>query len=93
MDYAWRDEYFNSEIVTTDAALRKAITSPESGVLNARAGLDFENGFELSVWGRNILDNRDTQTALYVGSFGYVSGQSREPATYGVTGTYRFGAK
>ncbi len=93
LDYAWRDEYFNSEIVTTDAALRKAITSPESGVLNARAGLDFENGFELSVWGRNILDNRDTQTALYVGSFGYVSGQSREPATYGVTGTYRFGAK
>lgn len=92
LDYSWRDEYFNSEVSTGPTALQDAITSPASGVLNARAGLDFGNGFELSVWGRNVLDNRDTLTALNVSSFGYVSSQRREPATYGVTGTYRFGA-
>ena len=93
VDYAWRDEYFNSEVSTGPAALQDAITSPASGVLNARVGLDFGNGFELALWGRNVLDNRDNLTALYVSNFGYVQGQSREPATYGITGTYRFGAK
>ena len=93
LDYAWRDEYFNSEVSTGSDALQDAITSPASGALNARVGIDFGNGFELAVWGRNVLDNRDNRTALYISNFGYVQGQSREPATYGITGTYRFGAK
>tara|TARA_R110000772_G_scaffold11635_3_gene36263 strand:- start:7 stop:2370 length:2364 start_codon:yes stop_codon:yes gene_type:complete len=93
LDYAWRDEYFNNEAPGGSAALQDAITSPASGALNARVGVDFGNGFELSVWGRNVLDNRDNRTSLYISNFGYVSGQSREPATYGITGTYRFGAK
>jgi iron complex outermembrane receptor protein len=97
LDYAWRDSYFNNELApsspASSAALQDAITSPASDVLNARLGLSFESGWDVSLWGRNILDDRSKLTGLYLGNFGYVSGRFREPATYGVTASYRFGAE
>lgn len=93
LDYAWRDKYFNNETSTGSAALQDAITSPASGVLNARLGIEFKNGFELAVWGRNVLDNRDNVTSLYISNFGYVQGLNREPVTYGISGTFRFGGE
>jgi iron complex outermembrane receptor protein len=96
LDYAWRDSYFNNELAPSSpastAALQDAITAPASDVLNARLGLSFENGWDISVWGRNVLDDRSKLTGLYLGNFGYVSGRFREPATYGVTASYKFGA-
>ncbi|PKP82756.1 MAG: hypothetical protein CVT79_04785 [Alphaproteobacteria bacterium HGW-Alphaproteobacteria-18] len=97
VDYAWRDSYYNNELAPSSPAstpaLQDAITAPASDVLNARLGLSFENGWDVSIWGRNILDDRSKLTGLYLGNFGYVSGRFREPATYGVTASYRFGAE
>ncbi len=96
LDYAWRDSYFNNELPAgapgSTPELQDAITSPASDVLNARVGLDFRNGWNLSVWGRNVLDDRSNVGSLYLGNFGYVNGKFREPATYGVTATYSFGS-
>lgn len=97
VDYAWRDSYFNNELAVSDPtstpALQNAITSPSSDVLNARLGLDFGNGWDLSIWGRNVLDDRSNVGSLYLGNFGYVNGKFREPATYGVTASFTFGGE
>ena len=65
-----------------------ATTLPSGGVLGARATFGFvEDKYRLTLWGRNITDNRDRQGALFLAApfRNYVSGQLREPATYGVT--------
>jgi iron complex outermembrane receptor protein len=91
VDYSW-----NSEIAYDDDSrtfLQEFIVGPESGSLNARLGYSFaDDRFQVAVFGRNILDNRDLNNALLVENpYGYVSARYREPTTYGVSASVRFG--
>jgi iron complex outermembrane receptor protein len=95
-DYGWTSAQAlivdNSPTTPFNAQLVAATTQPAGGVANVRATLSFEAGrYELAVFGRNIFDNRDLVAALSMIGNGYVAGQYREPATYGIQGTYRFG--
>ncbi|MBH5323242.1 TonB-dependent receptor [Aurantiacibacter sediminis] len=60
---------------------------------NLTASLTFahDSGFELQVWGRNILDDRYFGTVFdSPAQPGSVSGYPNDPTTYGVTGRFRF---
>jgi iron complex outermembrane recepter protein len=59
--------------------------------LSGSIGLAFENGFQLSVWGRN-LTNDAYITTLFPGVAqpGTLSGYRNQPRTYGVTARYKF---
>ena len=63
----------------------------EQSIVNASAGIDFDNGFGVQVWGRNIFDDQYIST-LFPGvfQFGVVNGYPSPPAMYGVTGRYNF---
>lgn len=60
-------------------------TTPESWTLHPE-WLD-----ELALFGRNILNNRAVTGALFVLGISYMSQRLREPATFGLTVTVRFG--
>lgn len=71
-----------------------ATTKEAAGFVNARLGLRFgaSDNFEVALWGRNIFDKRLYVAALFVGGANdYVSGIRNDPATYGITATFRFG--
>ena len=59
--------------------------------VNASLTYAMANGFEISVWGRNLLDNR---TILQIfdspAQPGSISGYPNQPRTYGVAARYRF---
>ncbi|MFA6122724.1 MAG: TonB-dependent receptor [Sphingomonas sp.] len=57
--------------------------------LNLAATLQFENGLEVSAWGRNVTNNQYITTIFSsVAQSGSVSGYPNQPVTYG--GTIRF---
>jgi iron complex outermembrane receptor protein len=56
--------------------------------LDARAGLEFDNGLEVYAFGRNLTDERHIVMAFRFG--GNVSAVVNEPRTYGVGVRYRF---
>ncbi|APE26965.1 TonB-dependent receptor [Aurantiacibacter gangjinensis] len=59
--------------------------------LTASLTYEHENGLSLSIWGRNLLDNRELGTVFdSPAQPGSVSGYPNDPRTYGVTGRYRF---
>lgn len=59
--------------------------------LNASLTLGLSNGFEFSVWGRNILDDQYITTVFpSVAQAGSISGYPSLPRTYGATARYRF---
>jgi iron complex outermembrane receptor protein len=71
-----------------------ATTKEAAGFMNARLGLRFgaDDNFEVALWGRNIFDKRIFDGGLFVGGANdYVSGLRNDPATYGITATFRFG--
>ncbi|AYJ85007.1 TonB-dependent receptor (plasmid) [Sphingomonas paeninsulae] len=70
----------------------KATTSPKQGILSGRVSLTVLDGaLEIAIFGRNLTNDRSPVTALYVPGINYVSGQLREPRTFGISGTFRFG--
>lgn len=79
-DYSYEDEVQIVENVPKDIASR------EVNLLNASAGLRFDNGFELTIWGRNVTNDNYLlsafPTVLQAGSF---SGYPNPPRTYGLT--------
>ena len=83
----------NSVIASLDIAkaLKDSTTKKPGGVLNLRATYSFgtEKRFELALWGRNVLNNRQINYPGNVVPL-WVSGSRRGPATYGVTGTVNF---
>lgn len=104
LDYAWQDKtalYGFRTIPTpgtnaaTVAAIAKALTRPAGGELNGRLGVSLmDDRFEIAVFGRNILDRRYYNTGLLFGSpLNIASAQRNDPATYGVTATFKFGPK
>lgn len=59
--------------------------------LNASLTYAMENGLELSVWGRNLLDDRYITTVFdSVAQSGSISGYTNQPRTYGVSARFRF---
>jgi outer membrane receptor protein involved in Fe transport len=63
----------------------------EAYSLNASATLAFKQGFEVSVWGRNLTDATYLTTIFPgVAQAGTLSGYRNQPRTYGVLARYRF---
>ena len=63
----------------------------EVNLVNGSLTFAMENGFELSVWGRNILDERRITTVFDgVAQAGTVSGYPNQPRTYGATARFKF---
>ncbi|MBX9796430.1 TonB-dependent receptor [Sphingomonas sp.] len=59
--------------------------------LNAAISYRLKNGIELSIFSRNLLDQRFTTTVFpSVAQAGSVSGYANPPRTFGITGRYRF---
>ncbi len=79
-DYQYEDEIQVVDNIPAD------ILSREVNMLNASVGFRMENGFEATLWGRNITDDEYAQsgfpTTAQGGSF---NGYPNTPATYGLT--------
>ncbi len=79
---------------TRDFGPARAAARPfrrEVSNLNASLTYAMEMGLELSVFGRNLLDNRDLLGVFdSVAQSGSVSGYTNQPRTYGVSARYRF---
>ncbi|MDB5715722.1 MAG: TonB-dependent receptor [Sphingomonadales bacterium] len=105
VDYAWQGKtplYNYRTLLTGNAAadadtvaIAQALTRKAGGEVNGRLGVTFmDDAFEVSIFGRNILNRRYNNTGLLFGSpLNVVSTQRNDPATYGVTATFKFGAK
>ena len=81
-----RAEYlFESDTQVVDN-VSAAVASREVNVLNLSAGVDWENGFTVMAWARNLTDDRyylsAFPTVIQPGSF---SGYLSPPRTFGVT--------
>jgi len=48
---------------------------------------------DLAVWGRNLTNSRDYVAGLTLPSLGFSAAGEREPRTFGVTATIKFGAR
>lgn len=76
------------ELVETTAPVIKNLKRTVQE-LNLAATLQFENGLEVSLWGRNVTNNQYITTIFSsVAQAGSVSGYPNQPVTYG--GTIRF---
>jgi outer membrane receptor protein involved in Fe transport len=79
-DYQYEDEV---QIVDN---VPESVGTREVSMVNASAGLSWDNGFEAFIWGRNLTDDEYFQSAFpttaQAGSF---SGYPNQPQTYGVT--------
>ncbi|MCH8158907.1 MAG: TonB-dependent receptor [Proteobacteria bacterium] len=79
-DYLYEDEVPVISNTPADLATREVST------INASAGLAWDNGFELMLWGRN-LNNDEYLTSAFpsVAQAGSYSGYPNQPRTYGLT--------
>jgi outer membrane receptor protein involved in Fe transport len=79
-DYTYDDKVRLIENVPEDVATRKV------SLVNASFGLQWANGFEAMIWGRNITDDQYLLSAFpSVAQNGSFSGYPNEPRTYGIT--------
>ena len=81
-----RAEYSYASELFTDGDLDPLTKQDSLGLLNLRVGMDFGDSSTLTLWGRNVTDER-----WYSGSFdapiqlGRMNSYPSEPSTYGVT--------
>ncbi len=100
VDYSWTSRYYTSgdtcgaypvpslgvPCIPLPAAELTAQIAPAAGILGARVGISFnDDRYSIDVWGRNLTDNRDYNSAFNVSPFGLTSAIRRDPATYGVS--------
>lgn len=99
-DYTFTDKFYtgpyNEPSDPNNAAVIAGTTAPAAHLINARASLTvLDDALEVAIWGRNLTDNRDIDAGLLLppgaSGLGYSVGVRREPRTFGITGTYRFG--
>lgn len=77
------DYQYESEVQVVDNVVG---LDREVGVLNASVGFSWDNGLDLSVWGRNLNEDEYFQSAFpTVAQNGSVNGYTNAPRTYGVT--------
>lgn len=80
VEHIYEDEVQNIENVPPEIASR------EVNMFNASLGLNWSNGIELNLWGRNLNDDEFIQQAFpSVAQAGSFSGYPNQPRTYGVT--------
>jgi len=90
-----RDAQNGAPTSAVDAAgyLRGA-TDRAHWLINARAGMAVMDGtLDITLWGRNLTNKRDYVASLTLPSLGFSTAGSREPRTFGVTATMKFGAR
>lgn len=85
-----RAEYYYESEVQVISNVPESVASREVGMVNASAGLRWDNGFEVMLWGRNLTDDEFLQSAFpttfqnLAQPFSY-SGYPNQPRTWGVT--------
>jgi iron complex outermembrane receptor protein len=67
-----------------------SFTTPAAAILGANLGMTLTNGLDLTVWGRNLTNNRNFTNNLYIGWLGLTSSTRREPTIYRATATFKF---
>ncbi|MEO0871443.1 MAG: TonB-dependent receptor, partial [Pseudomonadota bacterium] len=82
----------NNGLPTFNAALgNEEIFRREVNLVNGSITLALENGLEVGVWGRNLLDDEYILTVFDgVAQAGTVSGYPNQPRTYGGTVRFKF---
>jgi iron complex outermembrane receptor protein len=100
-DYAWQSRtplqpyHLVPKTGETQAvlnSLQSVLDRRPGGQLNVRAALLMTNGLEIAVFGRNVLNFRTRDTGiLFNAPLNVAASQRNDPATYGVTATFRFG--
>lgn len=82
-DYQWTSP---TQIAEGAPQFRRSITS-----LNTSISFEFKNGFEISFWGRNLVDQQFISTIFpSVAQAGSLSGYPSQPRTYGGTVRFKF---
>jgi len=86
-----RGEFVYDDKVPVIENVPADVASREVKMLNASIGLGWRNGFEVTLWGRNLTDDEFLQTAFpAVAQKGSYSGYPNQPRTYGITVRARF---
>jgi outer membrane receptor protein involved in Fe transport len=81
-----RAEYIYEDKIRVIQNTPESLASREVHTLNAGIGLAWENGFEASIWGRNLTDDEYLLSAFpAVAQNGSFSGYPNQPRTYGLT--------
>jgi iron complex outermembrane recepter protein len=81
-----RAEYLYEDEVAVIENTPTAIATREVSTINASAGLAWDNGFEVMLWGRNLNNDEYLLSAFpAVAQPGSFSGYPNQPRTYGVT--------
>ena len=87
-----RVEHIYEEEVQIVDNIPADIASREINTFNASAGISFDNGFDLNLWGRNLTNDEYLLSAFpSVAQAGSFSGYPNQPRTYGLTLKYNFG--
>ena len=93
-DYHYESKVFLFDDNVNDPvadAFAKANFSRTVNALSASASVILDNGFQVSVWGRNLTGAEYITTAFpSVGQAGSFSGYPSQPRTYGVTAKFKF---
>ena len=83
-EYTYRDDWYS---FPTNSELERP---EEFGLLNARIGFESNNGWALSVWGKNILDEEYDTERWYLSALSQYRAGFHRPATFGATMTYNY---
>jgi outer membrane receptor protein involved in Fe transport len=85
-----RAEYYYESETQVISNVPESVASREVSMVNASAGLRWDNGFEVMLWGRNLTDDQFLQSAFpttfqnLADPFSY-SGYPNQPRTWGLT--------
>jgi len=85
-----RAEYIYESDVQVVDNIPEDVASREVNMVNASAGIGWDNGFEIMIWGRNLTEDDQLLSAFptTVQNFpspGSTSGYPNQPRTYGIT--------
>src|SRR5210317_176277 len=85
-----RAEYYYESDTQVISNVPESVASRQVSMINASAGLRWDNGFEVMLWGRNLTDDEFLQSAFpttfqnLADPFTY-SGYPNQPRTWGIT--------
>ncbi len=81
-----RGEFIYEDDIQVIENTPASVASREVNTLNASAGLTWDNGYEVMVWGRNVTNDEYLLSAFpSVAQDGSFSGYPNQPRTYGIT--------
>ena len=96
-DYSWQSKtalisYFDP--ANPDNDLIAGLSTQKGGTMNVRLGYrSLDDKVDIALFGRNIFNREDPINALFFAPpLSALAIQRRDPASYGITATFRFGA-